>query len=74
MYVKYIKWVNIAKGITKITDKKCILDKKIKTQQQQNRKSNIKICARTRDLSHSSRMCYLWTTMSTESIDACQAI
>jgi len=45
--VKYTKYINIAKEITKIRDEKCVLDKKVKTQQQQNRKSNIKILART---------------------------
>ena len=51
--------------------------KKIKTPEQQNRKSNIKILARsgnrTWDLSQPSRMCYLWTTQSFVSMDSCQA-
>jgi len=46
---------------------------KVKTQQQQNRKSNIKTLAgagnRTRDFLHPKRMRYHCTTESTESID-----
>ena len=54
------------------------LDKKGKTQQQQqNKNSNIKTLAWTgnwpRDLSHPERMRYLCTTESTESIDFSQA-
>ena len=45
-------------------------DKNVKTQQQQNKKSNIKILAgaenRIRDLSHRSLMRYLWTTETNE--------
>ena len=54
------------------------LDKKVKTQQQQNNKSNIKTLAGvgdwTRDLWHPKRMRYHCTTESTESIDCSQAI
>jgi len=42
-YIKPIEWINIAKGIKKFHDKQCV-DKKVKTQQQQNTKSNIKSC------------------------------
>jgi len=53
-------------------------DKKVKTQQQQNKKSNIKTLAEagdwTRDLSHPKRIRYHCTTESTESIDCSQAI
>ena len=51
---------------------------KLKTQQQQNKKSNIKTHAWagdwTRDLLHPKRMRYHCTTESTESIDCSQAI
>ena len=53
------------------------LDKKVKTQQQQNKNSNIKIIAgawnRTRHPFHRSRVRYLWTTESTQSSDCSQA-
>ena len=45
-------------------------DKNVKTQQQQNKKSNIK----TRDLSHTKRIRYLFPTESTESNDCSHAI
>ena len=55
-----------------------ILDKKVKTQQQQNKQSNEKTLAGagdwTRDLLHPKRMRYHCTTESTESIDCSQAI
>jgi len=42
----YTKYINIAKEIAKFCDKLCVLDKKVKTQQQQNKKkSNIKTLA-----------------------------
>ena len=54
------------------------LDKKVKTQQQQNKKSNIKTLVGagdwTWDLLHPKRMRYHCTTESTESIDCSQAI
>jgi len=54
------------------------LDKKEKTQQQQNKKSNLKTFAGagdcTRDLLHPKRMRYHCTTESTESIDCSQAM
>ena len=50
-----------------------VLDKKVKTQQQQNRTSNIKTLAGsgnwTRDISHPKQVRYLWTTESAESND-----
>jgi len=53
-------------------------DKKVKTQQQQNKKSNIKTLAGagnlTRDLLHQKRMRYHCTTESTEISDCSQAI
>jgi len=56
----------------------CFWTKKVKTQQQQYKKSNIKTLAgagdRTRDLLHSKRMRYHCTTESTENIDCSQAI
>jgi len=52
--------------------------KKVKTQQQQNKQSNIKTPFGaedwTRDLSHPKRMRYHCTTESTENIDCSQAI
>jgi len=55
-----------------------ILDKKVKTQQQQNKKSDIKTLAGagywTRELLHPERMRYHCTTEATESIDCSQAI
>jgi len=55
------------------------LDKKVKTQQRQNKKkSNIKTLAWagnwTKDISHQKRMRYLCSTESTESNDCSQAI
>jgi len=56
----------------------CVLDKKVKTQQQLKQKSHMKALAGTGnwtwDLSHSKRMRYLCTTELTESIDGSQAI
>jgi len=37
--------MTIAKGFAKCCDKKCVFVQKVKTQQQQNRKSNIKTLA-----------------------------
>ena len=72
-YVKYIKCINIAKRIAKFHDKLCVLHKNVKTQQQQNKKANIKNIARggnwTRDLSHPSRVRYLYTRESTEYVN-----
>jgi len=52
-------------------------EQKVKTQQQQNKKSNIKTLAGggdwTRDLLHPKRMRDHCTTKSTKSIDCCQA-
>ena len=54
------------------------LDKEVKPQLQQNKKSNIKTCAGagdwTHDLLHPRRMRYHCTTESSESIDCGQAI
>jgi len=54
------------------------LDEKVKTQEQQNKKSNKKTVAEdwnwTRDLLHPKRMRYHCTTESTERIDCSQAI
>jgi len=62
---------------TFVTDN-VFLDTKVKTQQQQNKKSNIKTLAGdgdwTRDLLHPKRMRNHCTTESTESIDSSQAI
>jgi len=70
------KWINIAKGITNFVTNNACLTKKVIRRQQQNKISIIKILARAgnriRDLVHRSRMCYLCTTKSTESIDCCQ--
>jgi len=56
----------------------CFGQKKVKTQQQQNKKSNIKTLAAaghcTRDLLQPKRMRYHCTTESTDSIDCSQAI
>jgi len=56
----------------------CFFDKKVKTQQQQNKKSNIKTLAGsgdwTRDLLHPKRMRYQSTTELTDSINCSQAI
>jgi len=53
-----------------------VLDKKVKTQQQQNKTSKTLAGAGdwTRDIMHPKRMRYHWTTESTESIDCSQAI
>jgi len=40
-YVKYTKEINIAKVITKFCDKICVFETEVKTQQQQNKQSNI---------------------------------
>jgi len=48
-YLKYTKLIKIVKGIANFCDKKWIFDKKVKTQQQQNKKSNIKTLAGARD-------------------------
>jgi len=61
-------------------DKQCVLGQKSKTQQQQNKLSNIKAIAGagagnwTRELSYPKRMRYHCTTESTESNDCSQAI
>jgi len=72
-YVEYSEWINIANIIATFHDKKCVFDRKVKTQQQ-NTKSNIKIPAGagnlTRDLSNHSRMRYLCTTTSVVQWDA----
>jgi len=39
--VRYTKSINIANGIAKLCDKKCVFRQKVKTQQQQNKISNI---------------------------------
>ena len=56
----------------------CFWTKQVKTQQQQNKKSNIKTLAAngdwTRDLLHPKPMRYHCTTESTDSIDCSQAI
>jgi len=58
--------------------KDVFLVKKVKTQQQQIKKSNIKTVAGvgdwTRELLHTKRMRYHCTTESTESTDCSQAI
>ena len=68
-FVKYTKII-IAKGFAKFCDK-YVFWTKIKPQQQQNKKSNIKTLAgaryRTRDLLHPKWMPYHSTTESTES-------
>ena len=56
----------------------CFWQKKLKTQQQQSKKWNIKILVGsedwTRDLLHPKRMRYHYATESTDSIDCSQAI
>ena len=77
-YVKYAKLINIEKRIANFGDKNVFLDKKVKTQPQQNKKSNLETHdgARnwTRDLMHPKRILYHCTTESTETIDCSQAI
>jgi len=41
-YVKYTKYIKITKGIAKLCEKRCVFGQKVKTQQQQNKKCNIK--------------------------------
>ena len=70
---------SLQKELQNVATNNVFLTKQVKTQQQQNSNSNInKILARagnrTRDVSHPSRMRFLLTTESTESIDFCQAI
>jgi len=65
--------------IAKFVTKKGILDKKVKTQQQQNKKIKHKKTLVgdenwTQDLSHTKQMRYLCTMKSTESIDCSQAM
>jgi len=70
---------NIAKGIAKIhVIKLLFFGQKVKSQQQQNKKANIKTFARagnrTLDLLHRSLERSPSATESTERIDCCQAI
>jgi len=70
-YIKYTK--SITKRIANFCDKRCVFEQKVKTQQQQNKKWNIKTLVGagnwTRDLLLPMRMRYHCTTESTESID-----
>jgi len=63
----------LQKTLQNIVTNNVFMDKKIKTQQQQNKKSNLKTLAGTgnwtRDLLHPKRMRYHCTTESSESID-----
>ena len=61
------------KKVQNVAIKVCCGQKREKQQQQ---KPNIKIFARFGkcDLSHPSRMLYLWTTESTKRIDCCRAV
>ena len=76
-YVKYTKNLTLQKELQTFVTNNVILDKPVKTQQQQNKKSNMKTLAGagdwTRVLLHPKRMRYHCTTESTESIDCSQA-
>jgi len=67
----------MVEGIANFCDK-YVLDKNVKSQQQQNKISNITTLAGARDwtrnLLHPKRMRYHCTTESTENIDCSQAI
>jgi len=84
---KYTKWINIAKRNCNKNVWIKLFGQKMKTQQQQNKKANIKILARagiwTLDLSHRSLThqaftfslkCYLSATSSSQHIDWSPAI
>jgi len=48
-YVKYTNKTNIAKGLAKLFDKKCVFWTKVKNNNINKKKSNIKTLAGTRD-------------------------
>ena len=70
--------LTLKKDLQTFVTNNVFFEKKVKTQQQQNKKSNIKSLAGagnwTRDLLHPKRMRQHYTTESTESIDYSQAI
>jgi len=71
-----INELTLQKKLQTIVTNNVFYDKKVKTQQQQNTKLNKKNLVRagnqTWELSHPSRMRYLWTTESTECINCCK--
>ena len=73
-----INRLTLQKELQSFVTNNVFFDKKIKTQQQQNKKSNIKTVAGagnwTRDILHPKRMRYHCTTESTENIYCSQAI
>ena len=63
-YVKYTKWIKIAKEIAKCCDKKSVFAKKVKTQQQQNKNQTLAGAGNwTRDLSNQNGMRQLRVTI-----------